>query len=324
MRGAATAAVLAAVVLHAAVVGAQAQTPFPTKPIRMIVAFAAGGGTDIVARVIGQRMGDALGQTVLIDNRPGAGGNVGTELVARAAPDGHTLLMAFTSHVTNPLLYVKAGYEPVKDFAPVSLVATAALVVAVNNNSPIKSLADLLETARRQPGKVTFGSSGNGTPLQLAGELLNRMGKVEMVHVPFKGIAPSLASLLGSEITMTLPTLLSVQSLWKSGKVRLLAITSERRSPIVPDLPTVSELGLTGFDAVTWYGILAPARTPPAVVARLNTESVRALKQPEVRDNFAAQGIDPVGSSAEMFANYLSTEREKWGRLIKQLGIKAE
>ena len=326
MRRASGRSLAAAAALTALASGtaAAAAASFPSKPIRMVVGFAPGGGTDIVARVLGQRIGDSTGQPVLIDNRPGAGGNVGTELVARAAPDGHTVLMAFTSHVTNPMLYASAGYEPVKDFAPVSLVATAALTVAVNSNSPIKSLADLLELARRSPGKVTFGSSGNGTPLQLAGELMNRMARVEMTHVPFKGIAPALASLMGNEITITLPTLLSVQSLWKAGKVRLIAITSEKRSPIVPDLPTVSELGLPGFDAVTWYGLLAPARTPREVIARLNAETVRAINLPEVRENFAGQGIDTVGGTPEAFARYLVTERAKWEKVIRQLGIKAE
>jgi tripartite-type tricarboxylate transporter receptor subunit TctC len=298
---------------------------YPSKPIRLIVPFAAGGGNDNVARLVGKRLADGLGQPVLVDNRPGAGGVVGAELAAKSAPDGYTLFLGGVgSHAINPNLHEKLPYDPIKDFAPVALLAQAPLVLVVHPSVPANSVAELTAYARAHPGKLNFASNGNGSSSQLAAVMFDSMAGVEMVHVPYKGLSPALADLLSGQVQLMFSSVVAILPHVKAGKLRGLAVTGAKRLASLPELPTIAESGLPGYEASSWYGILAPAGTPRDIVMKLNAELAKALEQPEVRNSLLAEGAEPVGGSPEAFAAHIRAEKERLGKLIRDAKIRLE
>jgi tripartite-type tricarboxylate transporter receptor subunit TctC len=316
------AAVAACVVLFAESALAQV---YPSKPIRLIVPFAAGGGNDNVARLVGKRLADSLGQPVVIDNRPGAGGVVGAELAAKAAADGYTLFLGGVgSHAINPNLHQKLPYDPIKDFAPVELLAQAPLVLVVHPSVPARNIAEFVAYARAHPGKLNFASNGNGSSSQLAAVMFDSMAGVDMVHVPYKGLSPALTDLLAGEVQLMFSSVVAILPHIKAGKVRALAVTGAKRMPSLPELPTIAESGFPGYEASSWYGILAPAGTPREIVAKLNAELSRALEQPEVRASLLAEGAEPAGGSPERFAAHIRSEKERLGKLIRDAKIRLE
>jgi tripartite-type tricarboxylate transporter receptor subunit TctC len=298
---------------------------YPSKPIRLIVPFAAGGGNDNVARLVGKRLADGLGQPVLVDNRPGAGGVVGAELAAKSAPDGYTLFLGGVgSHAINPNLHEKLPYDPIKDFAPVALLAQAPLVLVVHPSVPANSVAELTAYARAHPGKLNFASNGNGSSSQLAAVMFDSMAGVEMVHVPYKGLSPALADLLSGQVQLMFSSVVAILPHIKAGKLRGLAVTGAKRLASLPELPTIAESGLPGYEASSWYGILAPAGTPRDIVMKLNAGLAKALEQPEVRNSLLAEGAEPVGGSPEAFAAHIRAEKERLGKLIRDAKIRLE
>jgi tripartite-type tricarboxylate transporter receptor subunit TctC len=304
--------------------GASAQA-YPTKPIRLVVPFPAGGTTDILAREVAQRITEAWGQAVVVDNRPGAGGNIGSELVAKSLPDGYTLLMGTVgTHAINPSLYAKMPYDQVKDFAPVILVAGVPNVLVVNPSLPVSSLQDLIAYAKANPGKLNFASSGSGTSIHLSGELFKVMTGADMTHVPYKGSAPALRDLMGGQVQLMFDNLPSSLALIKAGKLKALAVTSTTRAAALPDVPTVAEAGLPGFEASSWFGVLAPAGTPPAIVAKLNGEIAKWLATPEAKEKLLSQGATAAGGSPEDFARHIAVETAKWQKVVKASGAKAD
>ena len=306
-------------------VRAQIIDSYPTKPIRLLVGFPPGGSTDILSRQVGLRLAAALGQQVVIDNRAGAAGNLASELVAKGTPDGYTLLMAtVSSHGINPGLYKKVPYDAVKDYAPVTLVASYPLILAVNPAVPVKNVKDLIALAKAKPGTVRFGSSGNGSPGHLSGEIFKGMAGVDLVHVPYKGGAPSTLAVLSGEVQVTFATLPGAMPLIKSGKLNGPAVTTAKRSPALPDVPTIAESGLPGFDVSSWAGLMAPAGTPRGVVQKLNAATVKALADTDMRERLASEGAEPVGNTPEQFAAFVKIELAKWARAIKQAGAQID
>lgn len=298
---------------------------YPGKPIRLIVPFAAGGGNDNVARLVGKRLADSLGQPVVIDNRPGAGGVVGAELAAKSAPDGYTLFLGGVgSHAINPNLHAKLPYDPIKDFAPVSLLAQAPLVLVVHPSVPVHDVAEFIAYARAHPGRLNFASNGNGSSSQLAAVLFGSMAGVDMVHVPYKGLAPALTDLLAGEVQLMFSSVVAILPHIKAGKLRALAVTGAKRLAFMPELPTIAESGLPGYEASSWYGILAPAGTPRDIVMKLNAELAKALEQPEVRNSLLAEGAEPAGGSPERFAAHIRAEMERLGKIIRDAKIRLE
>ncbi|MCE2945593.1 MAG: tripartite tricarboxylate transporter substrate binding protein [bacterium] len=297
---------------------------WPSKPIRMVVPFPAGGGIDTVARIVAPRMSESLAQPIVIENRSGAGGTVGTEVVARAAPDGHVLLAAFASHAMNATLYRDLSYDTERAFAPISLIATVPNILVVHPSLPAKSVGELVALARKRPGEINYASVGNGTPAHLSAELFNTMAGVKMTHVPYKGAPASIIGMITGEAQLTFTTLLIALPHVKAGKLRPLAVATLARSPMLPDVPTVDESGLKGYDSVAWYGLLAPAGTPAAVVDRLHAELVRSVQVPDVRDNLLRQGTDIVASSPARFAQVIREDIAKWTKVVKATGIKAD
>ena len=317
-------AALLAVLVAAFPGGAFAQA-YPSKPIRLIVPFAAGGGNDAVARLVGKRLADSLGQPVLVDNRPGAGGVVGAELAAKSAPDGYTLFLGGVgSHAINPNLHRKLPYDPVRDFAPVELLAQAPLVLVVHPSVPARDIAEFIAYARANPGRLNFASNGNGSSSQLAAVMFDTMAGVDMVHVPYKGLSPALADLLSGQVQLMFSSVVAILPHIKAGKLRGLATTGAKRLASLPELPTIAESGLPGYEASSWYGILAPAGTPRDIVARLNAELGKALDQPEVRASLIAEGAEPAGGSPEAFAAHIRSEMERLGKLIRDANIRLE
>lgn len=303
---------------------AQAQT-FPTKAITIIVPFSAGGTTDILARVLGQFISKDLGQPVIIDNRAGAGGNIGTQLVARAAPDGYTILMGTVgTHAINQSLYPKLAFDPIKDFAPLTRVALVPNLLVANPAQPFKTVKELMAYAKANPGKVTFGSSGSGTSIHLSGELFKQMAGVDIQHVAYKGSAPAVNDLLGNHIAIMFDNMPSAISHVKAGKLRPLAVTTAQRSPALPDVPTIAEAGVPGYEATSWFGLLAPAKTPAPVVARLNASILKALADPDVKKKLLEQGAEPAGETPAQFAAFIASETVKWGKIVKQSGATAQ
>ena len=309
-----------------AVFAAQAATDaYPVRPIRFVVAFPPGGGTDIIARSIAQKLAERTAQQVVVDNRPGAGGNIGTDIVAKSAPDGYTLLMGSAGPLAiNASLFAKMPFDPIKDLAPVTLAASTPNVLVVHPSLKAATVNDLIALAKARPGEINFASSGHGTPAHLAGELFNSMAGVRMVHVPYKGAAPALADLLGGQVQLMFSTMPPALPHVKDGKLRALAVTSAKRSPAAPELPTVGEIALPGFEANTWHGVVVPAGTPGAIVARLNREIVAILHLPDVVERLSAQGAEPVGSTPEEFAAYIRAETVNWARVVRESGDKAE
>jgi tripartite-type tricarboxylate transporter receptor subunit TctC len=315
-----------AVFIAAAVPLAHAQAPaYPTKPVRIVVPFPAAGTTDILARAIAQRLSEVEGQPFIVDNRPGAGGNIGAELVAKSAPDGYTLLMGTVgTHAINPGLYPKMPYDHVKDFAPVLLVAGVPNVLVVYPGLPVHTVQELIAYAKANPGKLNFASSGAGTSIHLSGELFKSVTGVQIQHIPYKGSAPALQDLVGGQVQLMFDNLPSSLALIKSGKLRALAVTSATRSPALPDVPTVAESGLPGFEASSWFGLLAPAGTPAAVVARINADGDKWLATPEAREKLTAQGANVAGGTPEDFVKFIAAETSKWAKVVKESGAKVE
>ena len=318
-------ATLAALLLSLSLPLCAAEQGYPSKPIRLVVPFPAGGSLDAVARAIGQKLSIAWGQPVIIDNRPGAGGNIGADLVAKSAPDGYTILEgALSTHAVNVSLYSKMPYDPIKDFAPITLVAVTPNVLVLNPSVPANSVAELISYAKANPGKLAFGSGSNGSAGHLAGELFKTEAKVDMVHVPYKGGAPAMQDLLGGQIQLMFDNLASSLTQVRAGRIRALAVTTARRSALAPDLPTIAESGLPGFDISTWFGIFTPAGTPRDIVEKLHAEFTRALADREVRDRMLALGAEPVGNAPAEFAAYIRAEADKYARVIKASGAKAD
>jgi tripartite-type tricarboxylate transporter receptor subunit TctC len=317
-------AALATLALTIAVPSAFAQA-WPTKPIRLIVPFPPSGGTDIVARTIAPHLSALIGQQIVIDNKPGAGGTIGTEMAAKSAGDGYTLLMATTStHAVAPNLNPKLAYDPVKDFAPVVNVNIGPNVLVVTAGLPVRSVTELIAHAKANPGRLTFASSGTGTVYHLTGEMFRMMAGVDIVHIPYKGSAQAYPDLISGQVTMMFDATTSVMPHVKSGKLRALAVTSAKRNPAVPDLPTMIEAGVPGFESAVWIGLFAPAATPREVIARLNAETNKVLARGDVRDAFAFQGTDPVGGTSEQFAAQIRADFARWGNVIRDAGVKLE
>ena len=297
---------------------------YPARPIRLISPFTPGGGNDLVSRAVGLAVSRSIGQSIVVDNRPGANTIVGMELVAKAAPDGYTLIMTSSTQAINATLYPKLPYDSIGSFSPVCLVGSSPLIIAVPPSSPIKTVAELIAAAKTKPGELTYPSAGTGNATHLGGELFATMAGITLTHVPYKGSGPGLTDLAAGRLAVAFSTALSVVPFVKSGRLRAIAVTGSARSSFVPELPTVAESGLPGYEASTWYGVLAPAATPRAIVTRLNAEIVKALALPEVRERLVAQGIDPIGNTPAQFAAYLQSEIGKWAKVIKATGVKAE
>lgn len=306
----------------AAVTAAQG---YPAKSIRFVSPFAPGGSTDTLARLIGQKITESWGQPVVVENRPGAGGTIGSDLVAKAPPDGYTILLTSVSaHAIGPALRGRLPYDPLRDFAAVTQVASGHNILVVHPSLPVKSVRELIALAKSKPGELTFASGGNGTPAHIAGELFKTMAKVEMVHVPYKGGGPAAIAILSGEVSLTFGSIATVLPQVRAGKVRAVAVTGARRSSAVPDLPTISEAGVPGYELNSWYGVLAPAATPREIVAKLSAEVVRILHLPEVRDRIAHEGIEPAGTTPEEFAAYIKAEIAKWARVVKASGARPD
>ncbi len=301
---------------------ALAQAQFPSKPMRIIVPFAPGGATDVLARLFGGEMQKSFGQTAVVENKPGAGGNIGAEAGAKSAPDGHTLtLVAHGFMSVNPHVYKSLGYDSVKDFAPVTQLVTAPLLLVTHPSLPVKSLREFLDHAKSNPGKVVIGNGGQGTAQHLAGELFSSMAGINVLHVPYKGSAPATTDLLGGQTHAMLDNMVTLIPHVKSGKLRALAVSTPQRVATFPDVPSMAEAGVPGYDAGTWYGVCAPAGTPADVVAKLHAEMARAMKTPEVAQKLADMGLIAVGSAPVEFAQFIRAQREMAGRLVKQAGI---
>jgi tripartite-type tricarboxylate transporter receptor subunit TctC len=314
----------AALIALALTTVAQAQ-PYPSKPIRVIVGFAPGGGADIAARLVGQKLSEALGQPVVIENRPGAGGTLGNALAAKAAPDGYTLLMTASGpHAIAPSLYANLQYDVQRDFAPITLVNANQYILAVHPSVPAKSVPELLTWLKQQSEPQTYASAGNGTPAHLAAEMFAAMAGVRLQHVPYRGAAPALTGLMSGDVKLLFSDMAVALPHLKEGKVRALAITSLKRSPLAPDLPTLDESGLTGYEALVWQGLLAPAGTPAEIIARLNAESVRILALPEVRERFASLGASVEPGMPDAFAAVIRRDVDKWAKVIRDANVKAE
>ena len=304
--------------------GAWAQA-YPTKPIRLVVPFPAAGTTDILAREVAQRLSVSFGQSVIVDNRPGAAGNIGSDLVAKSAPDGYTLLMGTVgTHAINPSLYTKMPYDHVKDFVPIVLVAGVPNVLEVTPSLPVNSVADLIKLAKDKPGQLNFASSGSGTSIHLSGELFKTMAGVDMMHVPYKGSAPAVTDLMGGQVQLMFDNLPSSLAQIKAGKLRAIAVTSAQRAPALPNVPTIAESGLPGFEASSWFGLLAPSGTPAAVVARINADVNQWLQTAEAKEKLLAQGAAPAGGTPEQFAAHIRAETEKWAKVVKVSGAKVD
>ena len=320
----------AACALGAAALPAAAQTAWPNKPVRIVVPFAAGGTTDILARAIAPELSKAFGQQFIVDNRAGAGGNVGAEIVSKAVPDGYTLLMGTVgTHGINRALYEKMPYDPIKDFAPITLVAGVPNVMVMPAEKArtlgINTVADFIKYAKAHPGKVNMASSGNGTSIHLAGELFKSMTGTYMVHFPYRGSGPALLDLVGGTMDVMFDNLPSSLPQIKAGKLKALAVTSRQRSAAVPDIPTVEEAaGLKGFDATSWFGLLAPAGTPPDIVNRIQQEVAKSLNTPAIKEKLLAQGAIPSGNTPAEFARHIDAEHKKWAQVVKVSGAKVD
>ncbi|MEY3739965.1 MAG: hypothetical protein RLZZ192_641 [Pseudomonadota bacterium] len=303
---------------------AQTNSAFPNQSIRMVVPYPPGGPTDITARVVAAEMSKTIGQSVVIDNRPGASGMIGSEIVTKAAPDGYTLLANASIHVINPSVYPDMRFDAIKDFTPITLLAQVPLVLVVPANSPIKSVKDLVEFAKANPGKVNFGSAGSASAQHLAGESFKIAAGIQMQHIPYKGSAPALTDLAGGQLQLMFDSMPSATPMINSGKLRAIAVTTTTRAKARPDLPTIAESGFPGFDISTWYAYWAPKGTPADIVEKLAASAAQALKNPEVIAKYEAMGAEPVGSSPAEFAAYVESEAKKWSDIVKRSGAKLD
>jgi tripartite-type tricarboxylate transporter receptor subunit TctC len=313
------------VLLLAWAAGPVAGQAYPTKPVRLVLPYPPGGGSDTIGRPLAQKLSESLGQQVVVENRGGANGNIGMEHAARAAPDGYTLVFALTAQLAvNPALYGKVPYDPVRDFAPITLLGTGAYILVVHPSLPARSLEQLIALAKAQPGQIAYSSSGNGSGGHLAAELMNSMAGVRMLHVPYKGGGPALVDLIAGQVQVLFSTQLASWPHIQSGRIRALAVSTAKRPASIPDLPTVSEAGLPGYDSGVWYGVLAPAGTPRDIVMRLNGDIVKALGQPDYRALLVNNAIDPIGSPPEQLGQYIRSELVKWAKVVKDAGVRVD
>jgi tripartite-type tricarboxylate transporter receptor subunit TctC len=306
------------------VAGAAFAQGYPNRPIKLIVPLAAAGTGDTLARAVGEAMAKELGQPVVIENRPGAGGLVGTEIVATSPPDGYTLLAVSPSHVINPALHAKKTYDPLRDFEPITVMANTHQVIVAHPSTPASTIRELIDYAKKNPGKLTYGSAGTGSATHLNMELFKSMAGVDILHVPYKGSTQARQDVLAGQVNLAMDGLLPVQPLIKDGRLKALALTSGRRAKSNPDIPTIAEAGVPGYVSDTWYGILAPAKTPKEVIAKLHAAAVKALKSPEVADRLTRLGAEPVGDTPEEFAKMLAAEQKTWTQVVKDSGAKAD
>ena len=317
--------VLCFTALAAVGAGNAAAQNYPVKPIKLIVPFTPGGSTDILARLIGQKLGEAWSVNVIIDNRPGAGGNIGVELTAKSAPDGYTLVMGHIGTFgVNPTLYAKLPYDPIRDFQPITLVAKIPNMLAVNPSVPARSVKELVALAKAKPGFLNFGSGGNGSAAHLAGEYFKLLAKINIVHIPYRGTAPAVVDLMAGQIGMMITGVPPLLQQVKAGKLRGLAVATAERLPLLPELPTIADAGVPGYEATQWYGILAPAGTPRAVVNKLNEGIVQALARPEAKERLAADAAEPVGNTPEQFGAFIKAEIARWAPVVKASGARPD
>jgi tripartite-type tricarboxylate transporter receptor subunit TctC len=306
----------------AGLAGPAAAQQYPARPVRLVVPTTPGGSVDTLARIIGPKLGERWGQQIVVDNRSGAGGTIAAEFTARSAPDGYTLMIGtIASLATNVSLQQKLPYDPVKDFAPVTLVATQNLVLTVHPSVPARSVRELVKLAKSQPGQLAFASAGNGTGSHLSGELFKQLAGVDILHVPYKGVAPALVDVISGQVSMSFPSILTSLPQVRSGRLRALAVSGSARTAALPELPTMAEAGVKGYESATWYGIVAPAATPQDIVARLNAEVAAILKDPDTRERIARDGADPVGNTPPQFGAFIKSEIEKWRKVIRAAGI---
>jgi tripartite-type tricarboxylate transporter receptor subunit TctC len=307
---------------------AVAQAPvagYPAKPIRLVVPFPPGGSTDTVARVLAPRLAERLGQPVIVDNRPGAGGSLGVEAVAKSPPDGYTIVLGAAGGLAiNPSLAKSPGYDPVKDLAPITLVGSSPFLMVTDPALGLASARDVVAAAKAQPGRLTYASGGNGTAMHLSGELFKQMTGTDIVHVPYKGSGPAVAAAAGGQTSIAFADITSALALLRGGKVKAVGVLSRERSSLAPDVPTLAESGVPGFESVGWFGLAAPAGTPPAIIALLNRETVAAMQLPDTRERMTALALEPWPSTPEEFAAFIRSETAKWARVIKESGAKAE
>ncbi|WP_084601086.1 tripartite tricarboxylate transporter substrate binding protein [Acidovorax temperans] len=323
-----TLALLACALASATLPAAHAQAPaasWPSKPIRWVVPFPPGGAMDAIARTLGEKAGKTLGQPFVIENKPGAGGNIGADFVAKQPGDGYTLMITSIGMATNKPLYGKLSYDPIKDFAPVSLLAVVPNVLVTNATQPdVKTAKDVIAAARKAPGKLTYASAGNGTSIHLAGEVFTSLAQVDMLHVPYKGSGPAVSDLLGGQVNYMFDSITSARPHIESGKLRALGLTTAKRSKSLPNVPTLAEAGLPGYEVSPWFAVFMPAATPKDIVAKVNTALLEAMKDPDVVKRFETIGAEPVGSAPEEMAQHLARESERWTKLIQERGIKLD
>ena len=323
-----TLALLACALASATLPAARAQAPaasWPSKPIRWVVPFPPGGAMDAIARTLGEKAGKTLGQPFVIENKPGAGGNIGADFVAKQPGDGYTLMITSIGMATNKPLYGKLSYDPIKDFAPVSLLAVVPNVLVTNATQPdVKTAKDVIAAARKTPGKLTYASAGNGTSIHLAGEVFTSLAQVDMLHVPYKGSGPAVSDLLGGQVNYMFDSITSARPHIESGKLRALGLTTAKRSMSLPNVPTLAEAGLPGYEVSPWFAVFMPAATPKDIVAKVNSALLEAMKDPDVVKRFETIGAEPVGSTPEEMAQHLARESERWTKLIQERGIKLD
>lgn len=299
----------------------EAASAYPSKPIRIVVGFAPGGATDIVARAVAQKLQDALGQSVVVENKPGGGSNIGAEIVARAEPDGYTLLLGTIANATNMSIYKNLKYDTLRDFLPISQLMSAPSVLVVSPNFPANDVKGLVELAKARPGTLTYASSGSGGSPHLAGAMLELRAGVQMVHVPYKGAAPALTDVVAGNVNLGFKTALSALPSMQTGKLKALAVAANKRLEQLPNVPTMAEAGFPDFEVSSWNGLLAPAKTPQAIIAKLHAELVKIVAMPDIRERFSAQAAEPVGSSPEQFRTYIEAEIKRWGEVSRAAGI---
>jgi tripartite-type tricarboxylate transporter receptor subunit TctC len=298
---------------------------WPSKPIKWIVPFPPGGAMDVIARALADKSSKSLGQAIFVENKPGAGGNIGADLVARSEADGYTIMITSIGMATNKYLYPKLGYDPVKDFSPVSLVAVVPNVLVTNATQPnVKTVSDVIANAKAQPGKLTYASAGNGTSIHLAGEVFASMSKVDMQHIPYKGSSPAVTDLLGGQVNYMFDSITSAKPHIVSGKLRPIGLTSLKRSKALPGVPTIAESGLPGYDVTPWFAVFAPASTPQSIIKKINAALIASMNSPEIKEKFEGIGAESIGSSPEELAKYLNKEIERWEKIISMNNIKSD